>query len=112
MFNTPSTSRHRPAAPQARAVAVDRWRVWTALLTAITFVVLVSSAAMHHHATAVEDQECATCSVLTHKLAALHAVKLPELALILVSYAPYLLATPIAVHLSPTLLPPACGPPA
>jgi hypothetical protein len=112
MFDTSLRTQHRQTAPQPlRAFAVGRWRVWTALLTAITFVVLVSTAAMHHHATAVEDQECATCSVLTHKLADVPLVKLPTLILLLVSYAPYLLAAPVVAHISLSLLPPACGPP-
>ena len=95
-----------------RAYAVERWRVWTAMLTAITFVVLVSTAAMHHHATMVEDQDCAICSVVTHKLADLPLVTLPRLVVIFIAYAPFLPATQRVAHASPSLLPPSCGPPA
>jgi len=95
-----------------RARTVAPWRFWTALLTAITFVVLVSTAAMHHHATAVEDQDCPVCSVVTHKVADLPPVSLPVLVVVLLSYAPFLLLRPGVTHASPVSLPPSCGPPA
>jgi hypothetical protein len=110
MFRKPVHSSHRQASsPPARPA---RWRVWTALLAAITFIVLVSTAATHHHATTVDDQDCAICSVVTHKLADLPLVKLPKLVVILVSYAPFLRAAPSVAHASPLRLPPSCGPPA
>src|SRR5471030_669549 len=102
MFNTRRHSSNRQtASPQAGVFAVARWRVWTALLTAITFAVLVSTAAMHHHASVADDQDCAICSVVTHKLTDVPLVKMPRLVLVLVSYAPYLLATPAVAHASP-----------
>jgi hypothetical protein len=104
-------SRQTSAPPLRRAYAVARWRVWTALLTALTFVVLVSTAAMHHHATTAEDQDCAVCSVITHKITDVPLVILPRLVVVLVSYAPFLLAAPAIAPASPLLLPPGCGPP-
>ncbi|MFI4939670.1 MAG: hypothetical protein ACHP7O_04900, partial [Burkholderiales bacterium] len=101
-----------PPIPGPGTHAVQRWRVWTAILTAITFVVLVSTAAMHHHATVAEDQDCAICSVVTHKLADHPLVDLPKLTVIFISYAPFLSAIPPAAHASPLLLPPGRGPPA
>ncbi|MBV8666893.1 MAG: hypothetical protein JO269_10465 [Burkholderiaceae bacterium] len=95
--------------PRARAAAP--WRVWTALLTAITFAVLVATAATHHHASVVEDQDCAVCGVVTHKLADPPPVVLLRPVLILVSYLPYLAVVPLVRFSSPLLLPPACGPP-
>jgi hypothetical protein len=104
----------RPASapPARRARAVAPWRIWTALLTAITFVVLVSTAAMHHHATAVEDQDCAVCSVVTHKVTNLPLVVLPKLVVVFLSYSPFLLPKPFITLASPVVLPPSCGPPA
>jgi hypothetical protein len=95
-----------------RARAIAPWRVWTALLTAMTFVVLVSTAAMHHHATVVDDQDCAVCSIVTHKVTDIPPTTLPALVLILLSFAPFLLAKPGVAHVSSILFPPARGPPA
>ena len=95
-----------------RARAVAPWRVWTALLTAITFVVLVSTAAMHHHATAVDDQDCPVCSVVTHKAAGPLPAVLPTPVVIFLSYTPFLPSKPGVAHASPVPLPPSCGPPA
>ncbi|HXA47872.1 MAG TPA: hypothetical protein VNW52_09605 [Burkholderiaceae bacterium] len=105
-------SRQASSLPTQRARIVAPWRIWTALLTMITFVVLLSTAATHHHATVVDDQDCAICSVVTHKIADLSLTTLPALVLILLSYAPFLLAKPGTVHASLRLLPPSCGPPA
>jgi hypothetical protein len=107
-------SSHRTASvpPTPGAHTVQRWRVWTAILTAVTFVVLVSTAAMHHHTTAAEDQDCSICSVVTHKLADHPLVDLPKLTVIFISYAPFLPAMPGVAHVSPLLPPPSCGPPA
>jgi len=90
---------------------VAPWRIWTALFTAITFAFLVSTAAMHHHATAADDQDCAVCSVVAHKLAELPLAATPKLVVILISYAPFLLAKSTVVLVSQVRLPPSCGPP-
>jgi len=95
-----------------RTRVVARWRVWAALLTLVTFAVLVSTAAMHHHATVVDDQDCAICSIVTHKTSDLPPTTLPALVLILLSFAPFLLVKPGVAHVSSILFPPACGPPA
>jgi len=114
MFN----KRRQPGNRYARTLQTQRartvapWRIWTALLTVISFVVLVSTATMHHHATAVEDQDCAICSVVTHKVADLPPVTMPAMVAILLSYAPFLPAKPSTARPSPLHLPPSCGPPA
>jgi hypothetical protein len=95
-----------------RARAVAPWRIWAALLTAITFMVLISTAAMHHHATAVDDQDCPICSVVTHKAAGSLPATLPAQVVVLLSYAPFLPSKPGVAHASPVSLPPSCGPPA
>lgn len=78
----------------------------------ITFVVLVSTAATHHHATVVDDQDCAICSVVAHKVSGLPPVALPVLMVVLLSYAPFILFKQGVALASPVLLPPSCGPPA
>ncbi|MDR3482007.1 MAG: hypothetical protein P4L91_14985 [Burkholderiaceae bacterium] len=95
-----------------RARAGAPWRIWAALLTAISFVVLVSTSAMHHHATAVDDQDCPVCSVVTHKAAGPLPLALPTPVVVFLSYAPFLLSKPGVAHASPVSLPPSCGPPA
>jgi len=82
------------------------------LFTAISFALLITTAATHHHATAVDDQDCAVCSVVTHKISGTPLVALTHLVVILLSYAPFLFALPASAPVSFRLLPPSCGPPA
>ena len=98
--------------PVRRQANLAPWRFWTAILTAIAFTFLVSTAATHHHKTLIDDQDCAVCSVVSHKLADQPLVVLPKLVAILIAYAPFLPAASCATHVSPFLLPPSCGPPA
>jgi hypothetical protein len=97
---------------QALRICVKRgWRTWTAVLTAITFALLVSTAVSHRHATSLEDQACSICSVAAHKLTS--ADPAPVLAQILIFIA-YHLPTLVSISVnavSPLLLPPSCGPP-
>ncbi|WP_394779579.1 hypothetical protein [Undibacterium sp.] len=87
------------------------WRAWVAVLTIISFVLLVSTAATHHHTSSLEDQGCSLCTAVAHKLSGdmpvlklaqtvtFLAYRLPPLQLISVTYT------------CPLLFPPSCGPP-
>ena len=97
--------------PSRHARAVAPWRIWTALITTLAFVMLIATSATHHHATAVDDQDCAVCSVVTHKITDPPLVVLPRLVVIVLAYSPYLLAKSSVVFAAPVLLPPSCGPP-
>jgi hypothetical protein len=99
-------------APSWRARDAAPWRIWTALITTLAFVMLLATAATHHHATAIDDQDCAVCSVVTHKVSDPPPVTLPALVVVVLAYSPYLLAKPTVVKASPIQLPPSCGPPA
>jgi hypothetical protein len=100
------------SAPTRRVRDVAPWRIWTALITTLAFVMLLATAATHHHATAIDDQDCAVCGVVTHKISDPPLVSLPELVVVVLAYSPYLLAKPTVVQASPVQLPPSCGPPA
>ncbi|HEY8026572.1 MAG TPA: hypothetical protein VIF60_18655 [Burkholderiaceae bacterium] len=101
------------SAPNARgARSLAPWRFWTALVTVIAFTLLLSSVSAHHHTTAADDQDCAVCSVVSHKVSDLPEVVLPKLVLVLVSYAPHLSLTACDAPVSLSLLPPSRGPPA
>jgi hypothetical protein len=112
MSNLRHISKLAIAAPLERATAVGRWRFWTALLTLFAFVTLVATAATHHHASAVEDQECAVCGVVAHKIGDVPLVKLPAATLVLLAFAPHLPMAQAIIPVSPRTLPPSCGPPA
>ncbi|MES2072164.1 MAG: hypothetical protein V4488_17545 [Pseudomonadota bacterium] len=94
------------------ACAGRGWRAWIAVITAITFVLLVSTAATHHHATSLEDQGCSLCSAVVHKLSGAEPAQMLVQAVVFLAYRLPSLETASVVYLSPLLLPPSCGPPA
>ncbi|HAT32378.1 MAG TPA: hypothetical protein DCW29_16475 [Janthinobacterium sp.] len=100
----------RGATLRLRRRARDPWRLCVALFTALSFILLLATAATHHHK-AFEAQDCALCSAVLDKVA---DVATPP---VLVRQAEILLyfiqvATAQAVaYASPHLLPPSCGPP-
>ncbi|HEX8955178.1 MAG TPA: hypothetical protein VF798_02830 [Burkholderiaceae bacterium] len=96
-------------APSARRVAP--WRFWTTIVTIAAFLSLLLAASSHHHISQAEDQDCAICSVVSHKVSDPPPVVLPQLVLVLLNIAPFLAFAACKPHLSPSLLPPACGPP-
>jgi hypothetical protein len=98
-------------APVRRGRAVAPWRLWTALITTIAFVMLLATAATHHHATAIDDQDCAVCGVVTHKVSDPPLITLPQQVVVVVGYSPYLLTKPTILKATPVQLPPSCGPP-
>jgi hypothetical protein len=88
------------------------WRAWIAVITALTFVLLVTTAATHHHATSLEDQGCSLCAAVVHKLTGSEpALKLAQTVVFLAYCLPPLETVSVA-YLTPLLFPPSRGPPA
>ena len=106
---TAATKRQQANAPRARRLAP--WRYWTALVTIAAFLSLLVTVSSHVHLTQAEDQDCAICAVVSHKVGDPPAVALPKLVLVLLTFAPFLAFAACKPHVSPLLLPPACGPP-
>lgn len=112
----PSTKPRLANAPQLwqylHAHAGRGWRAWVAVITAITFVLLVSTAATHRHATSLEDQGCSLCAAVVHKLTGSEpALKLAQTVVFLAYRLPSVQAIDID-YPAPLLFPPSCGPPA
>ncbi len=97
-------------APRARSLAP--WRFWTTIVTIAAFLSLLLTVSSHQHLTQAEDQDCAICSVVSHKLSDPPKVVLPKLVLVLLNFTPFLAFAACKPHVSPSLLPPSCGPPA
>jgi hypothetical protein len=109
MTNRSHSLQHADA-PSARRVAP--WRFWTTIVTIAAFLSLLLTVSSHQHLTQAEDQDCAICSVVSHKVSDTPVVALPQLVLVLLTFAPFLAFAACKPHVSPSLLPPSCGPPA
>lgn len=97
---------------QALCFCANRgWRGWVAAITAITFVLLISAAATHNHATSLEDQACSICHVAAQKLISTDTALVVDQILVFLAYRLPTLASISIVTVSPLLLPPSCGPP-
>ena len=104
-------SQRQPHANAPRARRLAPWRYWTAIVTIVAFLSLLLTISSHLHLTQAEDQDCAICSVVSHKVSDPPPVSLPTLVLVLLSFAPFLAFAACKPHVSPSLLPPSCGPP-
>jgi tetrahydromethanopterin S-methyltransferase subunit D len=94
-----------------RSMLAGNWRALVALATAFAFVSILLTAATHHHASAVEDNACAVCSIAIHKIADTHLVALPNMVAVLIFYADFVLESRDVTHAISLYLPPSCGPP-
>ncbi len=88
------------------------WRAWVAVLTVISFVLLISTAATHHHATSLEDQGCSLCTAAVHQLSGAEPALALAQTVVFLAYRLPSLQTVSVTYLTPLLLPPSCGPPA
>jgi len=91
---------------------VRGWKAGIALLTALSFVLLISTAATHHHANSVEDQSCSLCSAVSNKLDHVTPTALAIVTLHVLVYKLFTSKEDVSDFALPTLLPPSCGPPA
>ena len=95
-----------------RSVALRGWKTGVALLTALSFVLLISTAATHHHASSVEDQGCSLCSAVSDKFDHVTPSATTLVTVDFVAYALFANDHHTAEFSPSTLLPPSCGPPA
>jgi hypothetical protein len=110
--STHITSNKLPKRPSAsRAALRSGWRLWVACFAALAFVLLVSSATTHLHASLAAAHDCAICTAVADKIG---GTPVPPEPVVAVQPQPYLLffAAPyVALYVAPRLLPPGCGPP-
>lgn len=94
-------------AAQVRGV----WRWYVALLTVLSFCLVVATSASHLHKSTAAAHDCAICCVVLDKLA---DAPTPPALVHAVTLQSYLIAANRAIavaYSSPQLLPPSCGPP-
>ncbi|MFZ6849912.1 hypothetical protein [Undibacterium sp. RuRC25W] len=116
-FSPSVQNRQRPAQPShhlalMRSVFARSWKAGVALFAALSFILLISTAATHHHANSIEDQACSLCSAVSDKLDLVTPSALPLVMLHLLAYSLYANKVYDIAFSQPTLLPPSCGPPA
>lgn len=88
------------------------WRSLVVFFSALCFVLLVSTAATHHHDSAVEGASCVLCSVAAEPMADVPPPPAPIEQVVTLSYV-LVSEQPIeAPHSFTAVLPPSCGPPA
>ncbi|MFZ6689822.1 hypothetical protein ACO0K0_18965 [Undibacterium sp. SXout11W] len=95
-----------------QSFVVRGWKAGVALLTALSFALLISTAATHHHANSIEDQACSLCSAISDKLDHVTPTTQVPLTLQLFAYTLQAGDAYLSDFAAPSLLPPSCGPPA
>ncbi len=113
-MRTPHSSRLTAAAQRGAAsplFARGAWRMWVALLTTLSFVMLMAASSSHEHRDIKAEHDCVLCSAVLDQVAdlAVPPALLPQ-ALAL-SYILFVPAVPLASRAVPSLLPPSRGPP-
>jgi hypothetical protein len=106
----------RPPEAQRQSVAArgarrGGWQFWCALFAALSFFLLVSTAATHTHASALSAHDCALCTAVADKVADTPA---PPALVHVLQLQPYLLfciVAYVAAYVSRKLLPAGRGPP-
>lgn len=87
------------------------WQLCVALFAALSFVLLVSTAATHQHRNALAASDCVLCSAVADKISDSPAAPAVVQVLQLQPYQLVTLAAYVATFVSPRLLPASCGPP-
>lgn len=88
------------------------WRKLVAVVTAVTFALLLSAALSHHHESALETQDCFACTAAVHQLSLTNfVVKLQQLVTTFLYQAPSGVQVVGDFDTSTCILPPSCGPP-
>ena len=82
-----------------------------ALITALCFITLVSSAATHYHSSTHETQECSLCSVVSDKLAGGITMTTTLLVALVILFTLCAPSQRLTDYCSAELFPPSCGPP-
>jgi hypothetical protein len=86
--------------------------LWVACFAALAFILLVSNAATHLHASVAAAHDCAICTAVADKVGGTPVPPAPVVSVQLQPYLLFFVATYVAIYVSPRLLPPGCGPPA
>lgn len=108
----PATAAQSKSYPDTRCRRAAVWRVWTAILVALSFALLVSTAATHHHASAAAAHDCVVCSAVADKVADVPPAPMLAEALAFQAYfLPSAVPPYVSWYAAPELLPPGCGPP-
>jgi hypothetical protein len=87
------------------------WRFWVAIVVALSFLLLVSTASTHHHTKAIEDQSCSVCSSVNVKPHDIEPISLLAKVIIFLGYHFPVSGEIHIAYLAVSLLPPSCGPP-
>lgn len=82
-----------------------------ALLTALSFIALVSTAVTHYHGTSQETQDCSICAVVADKIGSANAPAALIAAQLFVLFSVVTASLRNASYANSELLPPSCGPP-
>lgn len=95
----------------SRAALRSAWRLWVVCFAALAFVLLVSTAATHRHASMAAAHDCAICTSVADKLGGTPTPPAPVVTVQLQPYPLFFVAFCLASYAAPRLLPPSCGPP-
>ena len=83
-----------------------------ALITALAFVALVSTAVTHHHETTQESQDCSICGAVSDKIGTSHVAATVAISTFFVLFTLVVVTPGNIFYPTVSLLPPSCGPPA
>jgi hypothetical protein len=97
--------------PFAQICRAKTWCALVALITALAFISLVSTAATHYHTTTQDSQDCSVCSVVSHKVGGSFAAPTVKLAQFFVLFEVALTVQFRNFFSCTNLYPPGCGPP-
>jgi hypothetical protein len=96
----------------SRAALRSAWRLWVVCFAALAFVLLVSTAATHPHASLAAAHDCAICTAVADKIGGTPTPPTPAVTVQLQPYLLFFVAPYLALYVAPRVLPPGCGPPA
>jgi len=96
---------------QAPRMPRRAWRACIALVTGLAFILLLSTAATHHHESSLDDRDCAICTAVVGKVSGGTAVVASTQTVLLLQYAILSAAIRYAASFPILFFPPICGPP-
>jgi hypothetical protein len=100
-----------PLPPFSLKYTARTWCALVALITALAFISLVSTAVTHYHTSAQETQDCSVCSVVSHKIGGGFAVPKLNVTQFFVLFALAVITLRSTFYSTSELFPPSCGPP-
>lgn len=88
------------------------WRACVAVVTGLAFILLLFTAATHHHESSLDDRDCAICMAVMGKVAGGTTVVASAQTVLLLQYAILSAAIRYVASLPVLFSLPICGPPA